>query len=219
MKKTIPLSKNLIVSQTKPLIEFLKKQRENKKFNQTIEITATFFLISFFLFSAIRPALTTISGLVGEIHAKQSLSGKMRSKINDLVLAQDTFSAVQEKYILIESSLPSVPKFAQASTQLKNITYDSGINLNEIKFGLNNKTDKSDPDSDMTAFYSIQINDDTTNFTKIPSLVQDLSENRRIMKINRIELSQTKSKELDQQEDGTQFNANMDIYIYYWLEK
>jgi len=214
---TKPLKKNVIVAQVSSLTEFLAKQRENKRFGQTVEISATFFLISVFLFSAVRPAITTISSLVGEIRAKQSLSDQMRSKINDLVYAQDAFSDIQEKYSLIESSLPSSPRFAHAAIQLKNIAHTSDINLNEIKFDLNDEKEFSSSDFDMTSFYSVNIDDNTTNFSKIPFLVQDFSNNRRLIKIDRIELSQKKSKQSGQ-EDEAVFNASIKTNIYYWSE-
>ena len=222
-KQAIPFKQNLIVSQAKPLLKFLKKQRENKKFNQTIEIAATFLLISVFLFSAIKPALITISGLVGEIRAKQLLSNKMRSKINDIIWAQDAFSAVQEKYFLIESSLPSNPRFSHAVMQLKNITNNSNINLDRINFNLKNKSKQSKSDLDMIFSYGVVINDNTVTFTKIPAFVQNFSQNRRIIKINRIELSHTKSKKSKAQspergKDQTNLSVTINTDIYYWLK-
>jgi hypothetical protein len=62
-----------IFSKINPLISYLSKQRENNKFVKSIEISATFILISFFTFFAIKPTLLTISRLVGDIKAKEIL--------------------------------------------------------------------------------------------------------------------------------------------------
>lgn len=114
----------------------LRKQRENQKFLRSIEIIATFVLISIFLFFAILPTLSTISSLVGEIKSKEALIQKMRSKINTVIMAQDNFAKIQDKYPIIESSLPDRPKYFSTVSQMQLFSQESSVNLEKITFNV-----------------------------------------------------------------------------------
>ncbi|HEX7542661.1 MAG TPA: hypothetical protein VF385_01090, partial [Patescibacteria group bacterium] len=134
---TTPTSNNInIFSKISPLLSYLSKQRENKKFVRSIEISGTFILISFFTFFAIKPTLLTISKLVGDIKAKELLVKQLKSKINDVIISQDLFSQVQEKYALVESSLPTSPRFYQAASQIVGLTEKNQIYLDKINYSI-----------------------------------------------------------------------------------
>lgn len=106
------------VSQIKPLIAYVNKQRDNEKFAQSLEIAGTFILITFFLIFAIRPTATAISNLLGEIKAKQLMAKELKTKINNIIIAQSSFADIQQQYDIINSALPDRPAVYQATNQL-----------------------------------------------------------------------------------------------------
>jgi hypothetical protein len=187
-----------IFSKTSPLFSYLSKQRENKKFIRSIEISGTFILISFFTFFAIKPTLLTISKLVGDIKAKEILVKELKTKINDVIVSQDLFSQVQEKYSLVESSLPSSPRFYQATSQIVGLTEKNQIFLNKINYSI---TDSN--------YYSTSIST-SSSFLSASSLLSELLKNRRIFQIDQISFS------LEKDTTSKMINISLPLKIYYW---
>lgn len=166
-------------SMTRPLLEYLKKQRENQKLVKSVEITATFSLITFFLFFAIKPTVVTISTLVGDIQAKKILTKGLGAKIDDLIMAQDSFSTVQERYQIVESSLPDRTNIYNIYQQVTQTGTANGISLD--KFGLNLEEDKNTIDSQAKQV-SIGFNV-KNNYANAIKFVDDLLNNRRLINI------------------------------------
>lgn len=209
-------SPDIITSNTKALLEYLKKQQENQNFFKSVEIGATFFLISFFLFFAIRPTLITISSLIGENKSKEILSTQMRSKINDIILAQDNFSKVQERYSVIDNSLPDSPKYSNASVQLNAAAQQSSLDLGKINFNVDNQeADKNNPN---LGNYSVSIN--TRGY--YPSIIDFLAKilnNRRIVDFTDITLSNSTDRNGEQALNATsdsRVNLNFSANLFYW---
>jgi len=196
---TTPTSNNLnIFSKISPLLSYLSKQRENKKFVRSIEISGTFILISFFTFFAIRPTLLTISKLVGDIKAKELLVKQLKSKINDVIVSQDLFSQVQEKYALVESSLPTSPRFYQAASQIVGLTEKNQIYLDKLNYSI---TDSN--------YYSTSIST-SSSYLSATSLLSELLQNRRLFQIDQISFS------LEKDTANKMINISLPLKIYYW---
>lgn len=128
-------------SRIKPLYDYLQKQADNQRFARSLEIGATFFLITFFMVFAIRPTVFTISSLVGEIKSKEIMDKKMKAKIDDIMRAQDNFASIQERYLIIESSFPVRPNYYQAYSQISSIGQEYQLPLDSISIGLNSATE------------------------------------------------------------------------------
>ena len=90
-----PINLSIATSHLRPLVDYLRRQRNNQSFYHTIELNATVFLIIFFVVFAIRPTVTTISSLVGDINAKEIQQTQLKTKINQIIKAQDLYSQVQ----------------------------------------------------------------------------------------------------------------------------
>lgn len=187
-----------IFSKITPLLSYLSKQQENKKFIRSIEISATLILISFFTFFAIKPTLLTISKLVGDIKAKEILVKQFKAKINDVIISQDLFSGVQEKYALVESSLPTNPRFYQSASQIVSLTEKNQIYLNKVDYSL---TDSN--------YYSTNIST-SSSFLSATSLLSELLQNRRLFQIDQISFS------LEKDATNRMININLPLKIYYW---
>ncbi|RLC33477.1 hypothetical protein DRH14_04800, partial [Candidatus Shapirobacteria bacterium] len=182
----------------------------------------TFFFVTIFIVFAIKPAVSTISALVGEIQAKETLSKRMSSKINNMVNAQDQFSQIQEKYQLIEASLPTYPRFNHALIQTKNMAYQAGMVSPQIKFNINqdkDKTEKNDPKTQLSS-YSLSLSNNGGDFSQAPIYLQKLYQNRRLMKINKIELGQYQSRKSTQHpKEEITLSTQINIKVYYWPEE
>ncbi|HAX98178.1 MAG TPA: hypothetical protein DCY12_04630 [Candidatus Atribacteria bacterium] len=194
-----PVSNNLnIYSKVNPLLSYLSKQRENNKFIKSVEISATFLLISFFTFFAIKPTLLTISKLVGDIKAKEILVKELKAKINNVIISQDLFSQVQEKYALVEASLPSSPRFYQATSQIVGLTEKNQVYLDKINYSISDSN-----------FYSTSIST-SSSFLSATSLLSGLLQNRRLFQIDQISFS------LEKDTGSKTVNINLPLKIYYW---
>jgi Tfp pilus assembly protein PilO len=210
------LSLNNQVSQLKPLFAYLKKQQENQRFMRSVEITATFILISFFMFFAIRPTVLTISSLLGDIQSKQLLKTQLKTKINNVVAAQETFSQVQEKYQIIDDSLPDRPQFFEAANQIQKTGNNSGLSINSLDYNFP-PNEKQSLDSNVK-LYTISLNIDG-QFSSAVKLVSDLLKNRRLINISSIGIGVTEvssnqiaTPSASQGGVSTNFTAN----FYYW---
>ena len=187
-----------ITSQISPLFVYLQKQRENKKVVKLFEIGATFFLISFFIFFAIKPTFLTISSLLGDIKSKELLKKQLKTKINDVIIAQDLFSQVQEKYFLVESSLPSRPGFYQANSQILGASQNNQLFLNRINYLVGDSN-----------YYSTTIST-SSSFLAATSFISDLLQNRRLILINGFTFSLPKDDQLQK------IDISVPLDVYYW---
>lgn len=193
-------SNNLnIYSKVNPLLSYLSKQRENNKFIKSVEISATFLLISFFTFFAIKPTLLTISKLVGDIKAKELLVKELKTKINNVIISQDLFSQVQEKFALVESSLPTSPRFYQATSQIVGLTEKNQVYLDRLNYSISNSN-----------FYSTSIST-SSSFLSASSLLSDFLQNRRLFQIDKISFTLS-----EEETNSKTININLPLKIYYW---
>lgn len=194
---TLNLNTPKTISKISPILEYVAKQKENQKFLKSLELGGTLFLVSFFIFFAIKPTLLTISALIGDIRSKELLSTELKSKINDVIVAQDLFSQVQEKYSLIESSLPSSPKFSQFVCQINGASSEQQINLETLSFSVDNR------------MFTTNIST-ASSFSTALGLVAQLSNNRRLMELNSLSFTIGKNAE------NRQINFNIPISVHYW---
>jgi len=194
------LNLSTISSQINPLFVYLQKKRENQKIVRSVELGGTFFLISFFILFAIKPTFLTISALVGDIKAKEVLSKELKKKINDVIVAQDLFSQVQERYSLVESSLPLNLRFYQANSQILGST--TKYQIPSDKFDYTMVKDQN--------YYGVTVNA-ITNFTSAFSMVSDILKNRRLIDVSNISFS------INDESPG-QINMVLPLKIYYWRD-
>jgi len=204
-------------SKIKPLFDYLNKQKENERFIKTIEIAGTIFLISFFMFFAIKPTVFTISSLLGDIESKKILKKELRSKINNVIMAQELFSQVQENYQVVNASLPDNPEYYQAAFQVQKESEAAALIIDRITFGLNNpeEEDKSDVKS-----YTISIGV-KGGFQSASQIVSELIKNQRIINIGSINFStpvddQSPTASPSASTDGNTLDTLFSAKLYYW---
>lgn len=114
---------------------------------------------------------------------------ELRVKINNVITAQDLFSQAQEKYQLINSSLPDRPNFFEAANQTQKTSQDSGIAINKLTINLSeNKETVSNPNLNT---YSIGLVIDG-QFSSVTKIISDLLSNRRLINIDSFIISRQK---------------------------
>jgi len=201
-------------SKLQPLFAYLKKKSQNRRFIKSVETSVTFFAITFFLFFAIRPTAFTISELVGDIKAKKILSQqKMKPKINSIIAAQDSFASIQKEYFVIESSLPSSPRFSHLATQILASFQTDNVSLDKISFNLPDDKKKNSKDNSQIAeqSYGLSLNF-TSDFKSANSLISHLLNNRRLVDFQKISFS----RDLDKQTGQSDINVNLSLNIPFW---
>lgn len=189
-----------LYSRVSPLFAYLEKKRENQKLVRSVEIGGTFFLISFFILFAIKPTFLTISALVGDIKAKEDMTKQLKVKINDIIQAQDLFSQVQERYSLVEASLPTTPRFFQSNLQVLGATTKYQVNLDKIDYFMKKEQDN----------YTVNLST-STSFSSAINVVSDLLKNRRLIDLDGLTLS------VNEDFPG-QINVIMPLKVYYWRD-
>jgi len=187
-----------ISSRINPLFVYLQKQRENQKTVKIFEISGTFLLISFFIIFALKPTFLTISTLLGDIKSKELLNKELKTKINDIIVAQDLFSQVQEKYSLIESSLPNNPRFYQANSQILALSQNHQVLLDKINYQVSDSN-----------YFSTSIST-SSSYLSATSLISDILQNRRLMKLDQFTFS------VEKNDSSQKININIPIKVYYW---
>lgn len=204
------------LNQIRPFYQHLRQQAENKKLIKKVEIIATFSLIIIFLFLAIRPTAFAISTLIGEIKAKQLASQKMSAKINSVIQAQDSFSQVQEKYHLIESTFPTNPSFYQAAANFSSLSQQAAVDVNRLTFSvideekLRNKKSKEDYVTYFKADLSIN-----SSYQQALFLIQSLANNRRLIDLSSVHFSRSDEKNNDDQLPPGFINVNFSTNLFY----
>lgn len=205
---------NNLVSQVQPLIDFLKKQQENEKFYKSLENIATIVLITFFLVFALRPTALTISALVGEIKSKEILQKQMKQKINDVIQAQDTFSQVQERYLVVNSSLPDSPRYATIVSQLQSLATAAGFSFDQVNFNL-----RQDDQTGALNSYTIQVSS-SLPFTSATSLLEQISRLRRLLKLDQVSFSPVEATSEPSSSSAIpvsgSVNLNLSSKVFYW---
>jgi len=189
-----------LYSRVSPFFAYLEKKRENQKLVRSVEIGGTFFLISFFILFAIKPTFLTISALVGDIKAKEDMTKQLKVKINDIIQAQDLFSQVQERYSLVEASLPTTPRFFQSNLQVLGVTTKYQVSLDKIDYFMKKEQDN----------YSVNLST-STSFSSAINVVSDLLKNRRLIDLDGLTLS------VNEDFPG-QINVIMPLKVYYWRD-
>ncbi|HWS48456.1 MAG TPA: hypothetical protein VN174_00215 [Candidatus Methanoperedens sp.] len=189
-----------LYSRVSPLFTYLEKKKEDQKLVRTVEIGGTFFLISFFILFAIKPTFLTISALVGDIKAKEEMTKQLKVKINDIIQAQDLFSLAQERYALVEASLPTTPRFFQSNLQVLGATTKYQVNLDKIDYFMKKEQDN----------YTVNLST-STSFSSAISVVSDLLKNRRLIDLDGLTLS------VNEDFPG-QINVILPLKVYYWRD-
>lgn len=196
-------------SMIRPIYEYLDKQKDNEKFLHSLEIGATFILISFFLVFAITPTASAIAGLVGDIKSKELMVKTLKAKINNIIVAQDTFAQVQEKYPLINVGLPDRPDYYGAANQMAGAMAEIGMKPTIFNFNINSHSSSKIDLPQKVSSYTISVPIES-GFSQSQQLITSLINNRRTSSIPSVSFS------VQETEQGNKLSLILNATYYYW---
>jgi len=107
---------------------------KNKKARVYTEIVFSLITISFFLFFAIKPTLTTIASLMKNIKDQESVTEQLQSKIRALSTAQAEYNLIKDDLPLVDESLPQETQVSLLVKQLEALARQTGVEVEAIKF-------------------------------------------------------------------------------------
>jgi len=162
------------------IYQYIRQQAENRKVMQYLEIGGTFALITIFLIAAITPTASAISKLLGDIKSKELTTISMKQKIANVVLAQDDFAQVQEKFSILESSYPSNPEFYKAASTFSSISRQSNTYIKQVRYNLDNNSKKQNIHS-----YDVDLNI-SGSYPEMLDMVKRIEGGRRLINISSV---------------------------------
>jgi len=211
----------------KELSQAIKKYQEKEEVWKYAEVSLTLFVIAFFVIFAIRPAVTTISGLVGEIKEKELISLKMKRKINAIIAAQEEYALCQQRVSLVDSFLPSDLNVTQGLTQVIGVAGETkvlaeGVNVSE--FDLNGRTvskpktsKKSNTRKRASSQKRSQLGELKFNFASSGDYSNLREFINRLIKVRRwIEISQYQIASSQEENNSSQLKLTINGKLYFW---
>lgn len=97
-------------------------------------IIASLILVTVFLLFALSPTVNTIVGLLRRIEDQKAVLVALDQKINDLILAQETYNNFQPQVPLLESALPSKVEPETVISGIMQQATDSGVVVVSLQF-------------------------------------------------------------------------------------
>lgn len=169
-------------------LQALYQKREIKLYTGLILSLLT---VAFFGLFALRPTLTTIAGLVGDLQDKKTINQKLQEKINNLSRAQTNYSQTVNSLGLLDQALPSNPSVSQIAYQIEILAQKSNLVVRSINFESVNMKGESPKQKNEVSF-DFTLNGD---FQSLKIFLGSLENLRRIITINSFSLSRSKNTE------------------------
>lgn len=196
--------------QIQPLYQYIRQQAENKKFFKYIETSATFILITIFLFTAITPTATAISKLIGDIKSKEIITKNMSKKISSVLLAQENFALAQEKYQVLESAFPSKPNFYESASIISALSKETNTSISQLKFRLSDNDKKSDNNLNANLYNLTSTIEG--KYTSLLDVIKKETNSRRLNEIKSLQISQNEEKGSSPNSSNLKLNISTDLF-------
>ncbi len=215
--------KDLLANYTGEAHKKVEKYAQEEKTWYYTEVILTLFTISFFIIFAIRPAVITITGLVGDINRKEELSQRMGQKINSVIIAQEEYGLVQTNWELLASFLPSEFSLSQGVAQVVGKAQEENLNLEVSSFGGLNFIKQDvissrqgvEAESENLSGLSFTLNTDS-DLGILEKYISEIRQARRWTQIDNYQLSKPEDKGEEQAEG---INLKIDGYWLFWRDK
>jgi len=160
-------------------------------------VTAAIFLTAFLVIFAIKPAVITIAGLLGEIKAEEKAIKKLQQKIDQIITAQIAYTQVYDQLALIDQALPENPQFAPLIQQIEAQRILTNLELTDLNYSSIVLTGKSEQKTEKESNPQ-EINFSASMQGHYPDFKNFLKENfnyRRIIHINSLDIQQPQSQQ------------------------
>lgn len=169
-------------------LQALYQKREIKLYTGLILSLLT---VAFFGLFALKPTLTTIASLVGDLQDKKAINQKLQEKINNLSRAQTNYSQTINSLGLLDQALPRNPSVSQIAYQIEILAQKSNLIVRSINFESVNMKGESPKQKNEVSFDFTLSGD----FQSLKNFLGSLENIRRIMTISSFSLSKSKNVE------------------------
>lgn len=187
-------------------------------------IIFSFLVISLFGWYAIRPTMQTIFTLKREIADKTDVNKKMEDKISALIEAQAAYQEVEPDLPLIDQALSVTSDAPRAALQLQGLATDThvavtGISISTVPLAAQTgpgAQQKTAPGKLMNFPISLMV---AGAYPDIKNFIQGVLNLRRIIQIDSMNFSPTRTSEAVASESatptGTQIKIDLKLNVFY----
>lgn len=204
------------------LLHYLNEKQSDRQFSRLLEISFTLVVITLFVIFAVRPSVTTIASLFGEVKAKEEFSGLMRQQINKIVEAQDIYAQIQARSDSVDRALGNTPGYVYTKNQILWLASSSQVGLESIdypsKSAKSSKPVSNTPLRETTSMFQIQ-----TSYESFINFLSKLNQLKKVGQISKFtigiptDLNKTKDQ---QSQDSLQIpdklEASFVVTFNYW---
>jgi Tfp pilus assembly protein PilO len=186
----------------------LRKILHKKEIRDYTYATLFLFISSFFIFFAIKPALSIAFSLKQEFYQLHRLNEDYEKNILKIVALQSQLENVRGETYLLDEVLPSKPQMKNLVDEIKKIASSEGIaikNLSLSKIDLKKITEEN-------KISSLKMNMEIeTDFPVMRNFTQKIIDQRRLMTVNKLRIFK---KDIFSTESG-QLTVEMEIGGFY----
>ncbi len=171
--------------------------------------TIMFFLIfSMFILFAIKPALTTATGLKKEETDLEAIDKVYEGHIMNIANVQSTMEAYRDEFPLLEEAISTHPQVNKVIDDIKKSADNNSFNITNENIGEVNLLDTKNKNLQTL---SITL-EGQSSFDNLIKFITDLSNQRRLKTIQTMTISQP---QVNQSTGSAQLKINMQIQAYY----
>lgn len=175
-----------------------------KKVRVYTELVLSILTVTFFLYFAIKPTLTTIAVLFKTIKDQKLVVEKLEDKVNALNLAQKQFLAVESDLYLVDQALPKDPHLSTLAKELEALARRTKVTIGTIQFNQTTLRGEPPAESQTTVKFSLAAGG---NYLNLKDFLQSLSSLRRIILVQSFSFKTGKVEK-----EALNLNINADAY-------
>jgi Tfp pilus assembly protein PilO len=124
---------------------YIQIAKEKPLWSASFWVILTLVLLIVMVFAALKPTLTKIASLVGQIKQRQEISQKLDEKILKMKDIQKMLEENRDNIVLLDEGLPQSPEWKDLALKLQDIASQSAENLTTFTYGLVPVTGKGLP--------------------------------------------------------------------------
>lgn len=162
----------------------LSRFYRRKKARVYTGIVLSLLTITFFLFFAIRPTVTTIASLIKDIQDKKIINEQLQDKINALNSAQKEYQATAASLHLVDEALPENPGLSLLVRQIEALARKDGIAVRAVQLEgatLKGEDEKqTEPKDDQGTRFSLAA---TGDYQQLKTFLASLTGLRRLVSV------------------------------------
>lgn len=113
---------------------YLQTMQHQPLLRASLYLILSLILMIVLITAALKPTLTTIASLTGQIKEKRALEKKLDAKINTLKEAQQQLAAASDRLIYLDQAIPQSAALSVWNDSLQRVASESGVAITSISF-------------------------------------------------------------------------------------